>query len=168
MARKSQSKPLFWETRPSATLSTFPTWNSKPGLHGDSPTTKSLGHDTAFMVRLSATCVCTWISKTFCWLVGKSNTTEQISPWDAKRGTTSQKKSLSFTESGISILYLQVSILSQTNLVHINTPYVCKINLIIVTCMPMLYHKIFLPKGCTHFSFFPACYAPHPSHPLIS
>jgi hypothetical protein len=64
------------------------------------------------------------------------------------------KNSLSFTESGISILlYLQVPILGQPNPVHINTPCVSKISLIIIfTCMFMLYHNVFLPKGCTHFS----------------
>jgi hypothetical protein len=72
-----------------------------------------------------------------------------------KRNNNS-KKALSFIESRISILYLQVPILSQPNPVHINTPCVFKINLIILfTCMPTLYHKAFLPEVCTHFSSLP-------------
>jgi hypothetical protein len=55
MAGESQSSSVFWKTCLNASLSTFPTLNSKPGLHGDRPATKLLGHDTTFMVRLSAT-----------------------------------------------------------------------------------------------------------------
>jgi hypothetical protein len=66
------------------------------------------------------------------------------------------KKSLSFIESEISIPYLPVPILSQPNPVHINKPCVFKINInIIFTCMSMLYHQVFRPKFCTHFSTLP-------------
>ena len=126
------------------------------GLHGS-------------LERQTCVCICTWISKTFSWLVGRSNTTEQISPWDAKRGTASQK--IPSRLQNLEFPYHIYRSLSWANRIHFiwTHPTSLRSILLLLSSRACLCSTIrYYFQKFVHISHLShACYAPRPSHPLI-